>query len=258
MTMWRRQDLRYLPVFHIIIQSPTFYSSVLDGLVTELQFWYWRILDLRHASKKVLSCSGVVVLVDNSQTSSRWYGVEVYRLSINRDRIIWVADYLGRPLPRKENADCGRWNVRVDRILLNPSYCIGLVKPTLSPTRLQLNCSENVDEEAVEQWINKDSTLEYCEVLSDDDFESPVTCGSEEARNFEQCPESDEENLVTHQKLNHGDVLVHTEALLNYLEQEDESTTAEKMILRNLRSIIRRRVNEEQKQTCIISFFTKQ
>ncbi|GBO38504.1 hypothetical protein AVEN_142385-1 [Araneus ventricosus] len=78
MTMWRRQDLRYLPVFHIIIQSLTFYSSVLDGLATELQFWYWRILDLRHASKKVLSCCGVVVLVDHSQTSSRWYGVEVF------------------------------------------------------------------------------------------------------------------------------------------------------------------------------------
>ncbi|GBL83874.1 hypothetical protein AVEN_100786-1 [Araneus ventricosus] len=68
---------------------------------------------------------------------------------------------------------------------------------------------------------------------------SRVTCGSEETRNFEECPESDEENLVVHQKLSHGDALVHTEALHNYLEQEDESTTAEKLILRNLRSIIR-------------------
>ncbi|GBM68497.1 hypothetical protein AVEN_225571-1, partial [Araneus ventricosus] len=51
----------------------------------------------------------------------------------------------------KGSADCGRWNVREDRILLNPSYCIGLVQPTLSPARLQLDCSENVDEEAVEQ-----------------------------------------------------------------------------------------------------------
>ncbi|GBM18012.1 hypothetical protein AVEN_100959-1 [Araneus ventricosus] len=133
--------------------------------------------------------------------------------------------------------DCGRWNVREDRILLNPSYCIGLVQPTLRPARLQFDCSENMDEEAVEQWINEDSTLECGEVLSDDDIVSRVTCGSEETRNFEECPESDEENLVTHQKLSHGDALVHTEALLNYLEQEDESTPAEKMVLRNLRSI---------------------
>ncbi|GBO09809.1 hypothetical protein AVEN_247861-1, partial [Araneus ventricosus] len=130
--------------------------------------------------------------------------------------------------------------------------------PTLSPARLQLDCSENVDEEAVEQWINEDSTLECCEVLSDDDIVSRVTCGSEETRNFEECHESDEGNLVKQQKLNHGDALVHTEALLNYLEQEDESTPAEKMILRKLSTIIRRRVNEKQKQTSIIPFFTKQ
>ncbi|GBN96917.1 hypothetical protein AVEN_202791-2-1, partial [Araneus ventricosus] len=93
-----------------------------------------------------------------------------------------------------------------------------LVQPTLSPARLQLDCSENVDEEAVEQWINEDSTLECCEVLNDDDIVSRVTCDSEETRNFEECPKSDEENLVTHHKLSYGDALVHTEALLNYLE----------------------------------------
>ncbi|GBM62833.1 hypothetical protein AVEN_209474-1 [Araneus ventricosus] len=81
-----------------------------------------------------------------------------------------------------------------------PFLCIGLVYLTLSPARLQLDCSENVDEEAVEQWINEDSTLECCEVLSDDDIVSRVTCGSEETRNFEECPESVEEDLVTHQK----------------------------------------------------------
>ncbi|GBN37287.1 hypothetical protein AVEN_160870-1 [Araneus ventricosus] len=174
--------------------------------------------------------------------------------------------------------------MREDRILLNPSCCIGLVigrltsnlwfrvlfetlrqytakicslndddsahlqRKTLEDLR-KLDCSENVDIEAVEQWINEDSTLECCEVLSDDVIVSRVTCGSEETRIFEECPESDEENLVTHQKLSLGDALVHTEALLNYLEQKDESTPAEKMILRNLRSIIRRRGNENQKQT---------
>ncbi|GBM36933.1 hypothetical protein AVEN_132191-1 [Araneus ventricosus] len=110
--------------------------------------------------------------------------------------------------------------------------------PTFSPARLQLDCSENVDEEAVEQWINEDSTLDCCEVLSDDGIVSRVTCGSKETRNFEDCPESDEENLVINQKLSHVGALVHAEALLNYLEQKDEST--------NLSSrVIRRRVNEK-------------
>ncbi|GBM52369.1 hypothetical protein AVEN_160094-1 [Araneus ventricosus] len=95
--------------------------------------------------------------------------------------------------------------------------------------RLQLNCSENVDKEAAGKWINEDSTLECYEVLSDDDIKSRVTCGSEETRNLEECDESDEENLVTNQKLSHGDALVHTKALRNYLEQETESTNAEKL-----------------------------
>ncbi|GBM30157.1 hypothetical protein AVEN_213209-1 [Araneus ventricosus] len=185
----------------------------------------------------------------NYTVDSRLTGIGLSGLRIIRDD----------PPPQKTgSADCGRWNVREDRILLKPSYCIGLVETTLNPARLQLDCSENVDEKAVEQWINEDSTLECYEVSSDDDIVSRVTCGSEETKNFEECPESDEENLVTHQKISHGDALVHTEALLNYLEQEDESTPAEKMILRYLRSIIRRRVNEKQKQTSVISFFKKQ
>lgn len=119
-----------------------------------------------------------------------------------------------------------------------------------------LEGSENVDELAVQQWIDEDSKLESYEVLSDDEIVSRVTCDSEETRNEES--ESDQECLLTHPKLSHGDALVHTEALLNYLEQENESTPAEKMMLRNLRGKIRRRVNENRKQTSIISFFTKQ
>ncbi|GBN57622.1 hypothetical protein AVEN_121767-1 [Araneus ventricosus] len=95
------------------------------------------------------------------------------RLSIHRDRII-------RDDPQKGRADCGRWNVREEHILLNPSYCTELVEPTLSPPRPQLDCSGNVDEEAVEQWINEYSTLECCEILSDDDIVFRETCGSKE------------------------------------------------------------------------------
>ncbi|GBO02599.1 hypothetical protein AVEN_273299-1, partial [Araneus ventricosus] len=160
---------------------------------------------------------------------------------------------------------CGTTPPKKRKCRLLPLECLG--RPHSSqpfllywtcPARLRLDCSENMDEEAVEQWINEDSTLECCEVLSVDDIVSRVTCGSEETSNFEKCPESDEENLVTQQKLSHGDAIVHTEVLLNYLEQEDESTLAEKIMLRNLRSIIRRIVNEKQNQSSIISFFTKQ
>ncbi|GBN02325.1 hypothetical protein AVEN_228680-1 [Araneus ventricosus] len=88
------------------------------------------------------------------------------------------------PPRKKGSADCGSWNVWEDRILLNPSYCIGLVQPTLIPAILQLDCSENVDVEAVEQWISEDSTLECCEILSGLDIVSRVTCGSGKNKEF--------------------------------------------------------------------------
>ncbi|GBM19674.1 hypothetical protein AVEN_199845-1 [Araneus ventricosus] len=130
----------------------------------------------------------------NSTVDSRLTGTRLSGLRIIRND----------PFPNKGRADCDRWNVREDLILLNTSYCIGLVQPTLSPARLQLDCSENVDEEAVEQSINEDSTLECCEILSDDDIVFRVSCGAEQTRNFEECLESDEENLANHQKLSHG------------------------------------------------------
>lgn len=84
-----------------------------------------------------------------------------------------------------------------------------------------------------------------------------IACGSEESKNFEECPESDKENLLTHQKLIHGDAFVNPKVLATYFSQEDESTATEKkMILRNLRSKIRRRVNEERKR--LLSLHTSQ
>ncbi|GBN36522.1 hypothetical protein AVEN_92941-1 [Araneus ventricosus] len=77
------------------------------------------------------------------------------------------------------------------------NFCHAFVLLTLSPARLHLDCSENVDEEAVEQRIKEDSTLVRCEVLSDN-IVSRVTCGSEEIKTFEECPASDEENLPIH------------------------------------------------------------
>ncbi|GBM72349.1 hypothetical protein AVEN_178029-1, partial [Araneus ventricosus] len=85
-------------------------------------------------------------------------------------------------------------------LLFNDGFS-GIIGTLNELARLQLDCSENIDEEAVEQWINEDSKLECCEVLSDDDIVSRATCGSEETRNFEECPESDEENLLCESQL---------------------------------------------------------
>lgn len=56
--------------------------------------------------------------------------------------------------------------------------------------------------------------------------------------NFKKCPENNEDNFITHPKVSHDDLLVHIEALLNYLEQDDERKSVEKY-----RRKISRRVN---------------
>lgn len=96
-----------------------------------------------------------------------------------------------------------------------------------------------MDEEAMRRRISKDSTFVCYEVLQGDDIALRVTCSTKETRNLEESPENDEENRVTHQKLSHGYALVYIEVLINYLQQEDESTPTEKMVLRNLDSKIR-------------------
>lgn len=53
----------------------------------------------------------------------------------------------------------------------------------------KLNCSENVDKKALQQWIKDDWELECYEVLSDNDTVPHVACDSVEAKNFEKCPE---------------------------------------------------------------------
>ena len=62
----------------------------------------------------------------------------------------------------------------------------------------KLDCSESVDKEAVQQWIYENSKVECYKVLSDDDIVLQVACDSEKIRNYEECSESNEENLVTH------------------------------------------------------------
>lgn len=55
----------------------------------------------------------------------------------------------------------------------------------------KLNCSGNIDQEAMKQWINGDSKFECYKFLNDEGIVYRVTYGSEEARNFKKIPECD-------------------------------------------------------------------
>lgn len=75
------------------------------------------------------------------------------------------------------------------------------------------DCSKNNAEEAVQEWLNKDVKLECYNAMCD--IMLPFTCGSE----TEQCPATDDNNLIPQRCIG-----THTEALLNYFEQEDNGT----------------------------------
>ncbi|GBN53793.1 hypothetical protein AVEN_274204-1 [Araneus ventricosus] len=81
----------------------------------------------------------------------------------------------GTTSKKKRSADCGSWNVLKTAFFSQPFLLYWTHPADLLASRLQLVCSENVDEEAVEQWINEDSTLECFKVLSGDDIVSRVT-----------------------------------------------------------------------------------
>jgi hypothetical protein len=54
-------------------------------------------------------------------------------------------------------------------------------------------------------------------------------------------------------KISHSTALTHVEALLDYVEHEDDIALADNMMLRNLRTTIRKKMNQSTKQTSLLS-----
>jgi hypothetical protein len=113
----------------------------------------------------------------------------------------------------------------------------------------QITGRENVDKEICE-WLKTHENLTGHEILSDEMVHRVF--------NEEETPPTLNENLeeddsVLENKISHG--LTHMEALLNYVEQEDDITLADKMMLRNLCTTNRKKMNHSRKQTSLLSFF---
>jgi hypothetical protein len=110
-----------------------------------------------------------------------------------------------------------------------------------------------VDEEAVREWLTADENLTGHEILSEDEIVRRVT-------NEEAPPtlneDLKEEDLVPTNKITHSTALTHMEALLDYVEQEDDIALAGKMMLRNLCTTIRK-MNQSTKQASLLSFLEK-
>jgi hypothetical protein len=115
----------------------------------------------------------------------------------------------------------------------------------------QITGCENVDEQAVRGWLKADENLIGHEILSADDMVRRVT-------NEEAPPtlneDLEEEDLVPANKISYSTALTHVKALLDYAEQEDDIALADKMMLRNLRTTIRKKMNQSTKPTFLLFF----
>jgi hypothetical protein len=58
-------------------------------------------------------------------------------------------------------------------------------------------------------------------------------------------------------KISHSTTLTPVEALLDHVEQEDDITLADKMMLHSLCTTVHKKMNQSTKQTSLLSFFRK-
>lgn len=96
---------------------------------------------------------------------------------------------------------------------------------------------EHVDLENIDQWFDSRSNDSSCQVLTDsegveDQARPAETKPSSKTRKTELNPEK---------HISHKAALEWTENLLDYLEQQDDMLLSDKLVLRRLRTIIRRK-----------------
>ncbi|MEJ1279430.1 tigger transposable element derived 2 [Cricetulus griseus] len=102
---------------------------------------------------------------------------------------------------------------------------------------------EHVDIENIEPWLDSRSSVSNCQVLAD-------TAGAEkQAVTAEQKPSRKTRKAELHPEkhISHKAALEWTENLLDYLEQQDDMLLSDKLVLRRLRTIIRRKQRIQSK-----------
>ena len=96
---------------------------------------------------------------------------------------------------------------------------------------------EHVDLENIDQWFDSRSNDSSCQVLTDSE------CVEDQARPAETKPSNKtrKTELNPEKHISHKAALEWTENLLDYLEQQDDMLLSDKLVLRRLRTIIRRK-----------------
>ncbi|PNF43064.1 Jerky protein homolog-like [Cryptotermes secundus] len=116
----------------------------------------------------------------------------------------------------------------------------------------QVHGGEEVNEENIREWFNCDSCEPGFEMLSSDEIVTSMGVQPEER---EESENEEEVDSVASKKVSHGAALNHLESLLDYLESEEDSLLSDKLILRRLRTDIRKKENAAKKQKTVLNYF---
>lgn len=110
---------------------------------------------------------------------------------------------------------------------------------------------ENVNQENIEEWLECDKNEPGFERLSDVEITNKAMGVNEENEQIE----SEEDEVPA--RMTHETALQHVDGLLQYLEEQDDAHLAEKLMLRNVQSRIKKRCFQSKKQKLVTDFFKK-
>lgn len=94
---------------------------------------------------------------------------------------------------------------------------------------------EHVTAEAIEKWLEVDSTEPGYEVLTDSDIIRRAQGQTDESSDTEE----EDPELIPEKPINHAAALQWTERLLEYLEQQGDMILPDRLVIRKLRATIR-------------------
>ncbi|XP_050523014.1 jerky protein homolog-like [Daktulosphaira vitifoliae] len=114
-----------------------------------------------------------------------------------------------------------------------------------------LTGGENFDEENINEWINCDANDPGFERLSDEQIVSGALDTVSESEGEEE--ENDEINDV--KQVSHEEALKHIDGIIKYLEEQDDTTLCDKMLLKKLQSQVKKKSFQTKKQKLLTDFF---
>ncbi|XP_050516600.1 jerky protein homolog-like [Diabrotica virgifera virgifera] len=114
---------------------------------------------------------------------------------------------------------------------------------------------EEMDGENILQWLDCDAEDQGYEQLTDEQIVNKITggVGEDESESDEEGGSRDQQQTTVSQSA----ALASVEQLLEYVESQEDAPIADKIVLRNIRSRIKKRCFSVQKQKTVTDYFER-